>query len=58
MIQQTVLSKPKTNPTKAAMDARIVKRKEKRIRLEHELAKNIEATNKFKNFNKKPKLSI
>ena len=58
MIQQMVLSKPKTNPTKAAMDARIVKRKEKRIWLEHELAKNTEAANKFKNFNKKPKLSI
>ena len=58
MIQQTVLSKPKNNPRKAAMDARIAKRKEKRIWLKHELPKNTGETNKLKNFNKKPKRSI
>ena len=57
-IQQTVLYKPKNNPTKAVMDSRIAKRKEKRIRLKHELAKNTKETNKLKNVNKKPKLSI
>ena len=40
------------------MDAKIGKSKQKRVRLENELPKNTEESNKLENFNKKPKLYL